>query len=295
MHTHPRPRRSVLYMPGSNARALEKGRSLACDGLIFDLEDAVASSAKEPARTNIVAALQSDYGHRERIVRVNALDTPWGYRDLVDTATSGADAVLLPKVEGPAAVHQVEHILDTAGAPQSMTIWCMMETPLGVLNAHDIANASPRLAALVMGTSDLTKDLHAVHTPDRGPLQASLAHCVLVARAYGLAILDGVHLDLDDDDGFARACRQGRDFGFDGKTLIHPKTIAAANAAFGPTPEEIAWSQKIIEAFAAVQGDHQGVVVVDGKLVESLHVAQAQRLVDLAAMIDAADGGSDKP
>jgi len=281
-----RPRRSMLYMPGSNARALDKGRTLACDALIMDLEDAVAPDAKEQARGQIIAALaEGGYGQREIIVRTNGLDTPWGYEDIFVAARSGADAILLPKVEGPTTVHQVERILEAAGAPAHLGIWCMMETPLGILNAQDIGAASPRVAGFVMGTSDLAKDLHAVHTRERVPLQASLTHCLLVARAYDLAIVDGVHLDLDDDDGFAYSCRQGLEMGFDGKTLIHPKTIAQANEIFGPSEEDVAWSKKIIAAFEAAQADGKGVVVVDGKLVENLHVAEARRVVVLSDMI----------
>ena len=280
------PRRSMLYMPGSNARALDKGRTLACDSLIMDLEDAVAPDAKEQARDQIVAALsEGGYGQREILVRTNGLDTPWGYQDIVAAATSGAHGILLPKVEGPTTIHQVERIMESAGAPAEQTIWCMMETPLGILNAQDIGAASPRVGGFVMGTSDLAKDLHAAHTRERVPLQTSLTHCLLVARAYDLAIVDGVHLDLDDDDGFAYSCAQGRDMGFDGKTLIHPKTIAKANEVFGPSEDDVAWSKKIIEAFEAAQAEGKGVVVVDGKLVENLHVAEAKRLVALSDMI----------
>ena len=286
MPTHQHPRRSMLYMPGSNARALDKGRSLACDALIMDLEDAVAPDAKDQARDQIVAALkEGGYGKREILVRTNGLDTPWGYQDIVAAATSGADAILLPKVEGPTTIHQVERIMEAAGAPQDQTIWCMMETPLGILNAQDIGSASPRVGGFVMGTSDLAKDLHAAHTRERVPLQASLSHCLLVARAYGLAIVDGVHLDLDDDEGFAYVCQQGLEMGFDGKTLIHPKTVAKANEVFAPSADDVAWSQKIIDAFEAAQAEGQGVVVVDGKLVENLHVAEAKRVVALADMI----------
>jgi len=281
-----RPRRSILYMPGSNARALEKGRTLACDALILDLEDAVAPDAKDLAREQVIAALAvGGYGQREIAVRVNGLDTPWGYQDIVTAATSGADAILLPKVEGRATIHHVERIMENAGAPASQSIWCMMETPLGILNAQDIGSASPRVGCFVMGTSDLAKDLHAAHTPDRVPLQASLAHCLLVARAYGLGIVDGVHLDLGDDEGFALSCQQGLEMGFDGKTLIHPKTIDTANGVFGPSAADVVWSQKIITAFEAAQAEGKGVVVVDGKLVENLHVAEARRLVQLSDRI----------
>jgi citrate lyase subunit beta / citryl-CoA lyase len=277
-----RPRRSVLYMPGSNARALEKGRTLAADGLILDLEDAVAPDAKDVARNQIRDAIkEGGYGKRELIVRVNGLDTQWGRDDLAATATFGADAILLPKVESAGAVHQAETILAANGAPDGLAVWCMMETPLGMLHAEEVAEASPRVGALVMGTSDLAKDLHCAHTPDRLPFITALGLCVLAARAAGIAILDGVHLDLDDNVGLELACKQGRELGFDGKTLIHPKTINAANEAFAPSPDEVAWSKKIIAAHADAAKQGKGIVVVDGKLIENLHVLEAQRLVAL--------------
>ena len=273
-----RPRRSVLYMPGSNPRALEKARGLAADGLIFDLEDAVAPDAKEGARGLVLDALrQGGYGGREILVRVNGLDTPWGRDDLAAAARSGAHGVLLPKVESAAQVREAEKLL-----PGDQTIWCMMETPKGILRAEEIAGSSPRVAGLVMGTSDLAKDLHAAHTAMRLPLLVSLGQCLLAARAFDLAILDGVHLDLEDEEGFRQSCRQGVELGFDGKTLIHPKTIAAANAIFGPSPEEIAWARKIIDAFQAAGA---GVTLVEGKLVEQLHVDAAKRTLSLADQI----------
>ena len=281
-----RPRRSVLYMPGSNARALEKGRTLAADGLILDLEDAVAPDAKETARDQIRGAIkEGGYGKRELIVRVNSMDTSWGHDDLAEAATMGADAVLLPKVESADTVYQAEAILETSGAPSDLAIWCMMETPLGMLHAEEVSEASPRVGALVMGTSDLAKDLHCAHTRDRLPFITSLGLCMLAARAAGIAILDGVHLDLEDDEGFEHACRQGAELGFDGKTLIHPKTIDAANKAFSPSSEEIEWSKKIIAAHAEAAGEGKGIVVVDGKLVENLHVLNAERLVAMAEAI----------
>lgn len=290
MATTVRPRRSVLYMPGSNARALEKGRSLPADGLILDLEDAVAPDAKAAARDTIAQALAAGgYGGRELIVRVNGLNTPWGYDDLRMAAASGADAVLLPKVESADAVRQAEAVLRAAGAPAGQTIWCMMETPLGILNVKEIAGASPAVGALVLGTSDLAKDLHAAHTAQRLPMITSLGLCLLAARAYGLAVLDGVHLDLNDDEGFAASCRQGRELGFDGKTLIHPKTIAACNAAFAPDADEIAQAHRIIAAHAEAAAAGKGVVLVDGKLVENLHVENARRLVALAEAIGRMD------
>jgi citrate lyase subunit beta/citryl-CoA lyase len=281
-------RRSVLFMPASNARALDKARTLPADALVFDLEDAVGPDAKPQARRMAVAAASAGgYAPREVVIRVNALDTPWGRDDLAAVAGSGADAILLPKVESAAAVHEALGALDAAGAPASLALWCMLETPRGVLGAGTIAAASPRLAALVMGTSDLTKELRARHTPDRLPLVTSLGLCVLAARAHGLAALDGVHLDLDDEAGFLAACRQAAAMGFDGKTLIHPKTIAAANEAFAPSPDEVARARRIIEAHAGALIRGQGVVVVDGRLVESLHVEDARRLVALAAAIAA--------
>src|SRR5260221_6347676 len=237
MPTDASPRRSMLYMPGSNPRALEKARILPADALIFDLEDAVAPDAKAAARETIAAAVGAGgYGKRELIVRVNGFDTAWAVADLTAAAPMPVHGVLLPKVESAAQVRLALSVLDRAGAPASLAIWCMMETPLGMLHAEEIAASSPRLGGFVMGTSDLAKDLHARHTRDRLPMLTALGLCLLAARAYGLAILDGVYLDLVDDDGFAASCRQGRDLGFDGKTLIHPKTIAAANAAFAPAP-----------------------------------------------------------
>ncbi len=280
--------RSALFMPASNARAIAKARTLPCDAVILDLEDAVAPDAKATARDVVLSALRAGgYGRRELVVRVNALSTSWGQADLVAVARSRAHAVLLPKVESADAVRQAEATLVAAGAPDELAIWCMIETPRGVLKSAEIAEASPRLACLVMGTSDLAKDLHAAHTPDRAPMLTSLGLCVLAARASGLAILDGVHLDLADDAGFAASCRQGRELGFDGKTLIHPKTIDAANAAFAPSAEEIAFARKIISAHAEAEAAGKGVVLVDGKLIESLHVLNARRLVALDDRIQA--------
>ena len=286
-----RPRRSVLYMPGSNARALEKGRALAADGLILDLEDAVAPEAKQTARDQIIAALgEGGYGNRELIIRVNGPDSPWGEDDMNAAAASGADAILLPKVESAEAICRAQAAMDSAGAPADMAIWCMMETPLGMLHAENIAGASKsaarRLACLVMGTSDLAKDLQAAHTPERLPMLTSLGLCLLAARAFGLAILDGVHLDLADDEGFEQSCRQGVELGFDGKTLIHPKTIETANRVFAPSADEVDWSRKIIAAHGRAEKEGQGVVVVDGKLIENLHVENARRLVQLAEAIE---------
>ena len=233
-----RPRRSVLYVPGDNLRALEKARTPAADGLIFDIEDAVAADRKEAARAQIMSAFSTGgYGRRERIVRVNALATPWGRDDLVAVAKSDANAVLLPKIGGAAAVRDAEAILVAAGAPDSLAIWCMIETPRGVLRAEQIADASPRVACLVAGTVDLAKDLHASDSADRLTLIPALNQILLAARAAELVCLDGVYVNIKDDDGFLRECRQGAQMGFDGKTLIHPKTIATANRLFAPNAE----------------------------------------------------------
>ncbi len=281
-----RPRRSMLYMPGSNTRALEKARGLPADALILDLEDAVAPDAKTEARQNIVSALtEGGYGQRELVVRVNGLDSPWGQDDIAAIAPTAAHAILIPKVESAEMVREVERLMVGAGASETMGIMCMMETPLGILRAEEIAGASPRLSCLVMGTSDLVKDLNAKHTSERSPVLTSLSLCVLAARAHGLAVVDGVHLDLNDAEGFEAQCRQGRELGMDGKTLIHPKTVAAANAAFGPSESDVAQAKRIIEAHAEATRAGKGVVVLDGKLIENLHVEDAQRTVALAASI----------
>ena len=286
-----RPRRSVLYMPGSNARALEKGRGIPADGLILDLEDAVAPDAKELAREQVCAAVEEGgYGHREILVRINGLNTPWGHADIAAAAKSGADAILIPKVESGDMVRQVANAMAEAGAPEEMTIWCMMETPMGMLNAQEIAGSHPRLEGFVMGTSDLAKDLHCAHTPNREPMLTSLSLCLLAARAHGLAIVDGVYLDLKDDEGFAASCVQGKELGFDGKTLIHPKTVEKSNAVFAPSETEVKWSRTIIAAHAEAEAEGKGVVVVEGKLIENLHVEAAKRLVAMADAIEAAQG-----
>ncbi|MBI2202558.1 MAG: CoA ester lyase [Candidatus Rokubacteria bacterium] len=285
-----RPRRSVLFMPGSDARAMEKAKSLPADAIVFDLEDAVAPDAKSAARDQVVQAVRAGgYGRREVVVRVNAFGTPWGREDLGAVARAGADAVLLPKVEAATVIDEVLGVLTMHGTPSTLDLWCMLETPRGILNAPAIA-ASRRVAALVMGTSDLTKDLHARHTRDRLPLVTSLGLCVLAARAAGIVPLDGVHLDLDDDAGFDAACRQARDFGFDGKTVIHPKQLAAANDVFSPSAEEIAWARRVIAAHADAVARGRGVVLLDGRLIENLHVADAQRVVALADALDAMGG-----
>ncbi len=290
MTTTARPRRSILYMPGSNARALEKGRGLPADGLILDLEDAVAPDAKESGREQILETLkQGGYGQRELIVRVNGLDTTWGKDDVTAMATSGAHAILLPKVDSAVMVQDAEKLMIAAGAPDDLAIWCMMETPLGMLHAEEIAFSSPRMRGLVLGTSDLAKDLQAAHTRERLPMITSLGLCLLAARAAGIAVIDGVHLDLADDEGFEYSCVQGLELGFDGKTLIHPKTIDVANRVFAPSQDEIDWSRTIIAAHAKAEKEGKGVIVVEGKLIENLHVENAQRLVAMTEAIAAAE------
>ncbi len=286
-----RPRRSVLYMPGSNGRALDKGRTLAADGLILDLEDSVSPDAKEEARDRVCrAAIDGGYGGREVLIRVNGLGTAWGRDDIVAAASSGADAIVLPKVDAADTVREADSIMDGAGAPASMALWCMMETPAGILHAEEIAAASRRVGGFALGMEDLVKDLHAAHTGDRLPVVTARGLCMLAARAAGIAILDGVHMNLDDDDGLEEACRRGREMGFDGKTLIHPKQIDAANRIFAPTADELDWSRRIIAAHGAAADEGQGVVVVDGRLVEVLHVAEAERLVAMAETIDERKG-----
>jgi citrate lyase subunit beta/citryl-CoA lyase len=278
-------RRSALYVPGANQRALDKAREVDADVLVFDLEDAVHPDRKDLARDQVLAALRKGGYRAETVVRINPLSDKMGAADIKAAARSGCQAVLLPKVESAKEVRDAALRLAAAGAPENVVLWAMIETPLGVLRAQEIALSSPHLACLVMGTSDLVKDLRARHSEDRLAIMPSLGLCLLAARAAGLPILDGVHLDLNDDAGFAAACRQGADMGFDGKTLIHPKTIAACNAAFGPSAADIEWSRKVIAAFEAAADKHEGVIVVDGKLVEHLHVESARRTVALAEAI----------
>ena len=294
MFTTARPRRSYLYMPGSNSRALEKARILGADGLIMDLEDSVAPDAKTLAREQITQALdEGGYGQREVLVRTNDLNGPWGADDLSATAAMKCDGVVLPKVDSRQIVLDAIAYLDEAGARADLPVWCMMETPLGILHAEDIAFAHDRLSGFILGTSDLAKDLGAEHTLDRIPFMASLELCILAGRAAGLAILDGVHLDLEDIAGFRQSCVQGRQLGMDGKTLIHPKTIDTANEVFAPADEEVAWSKRVIDAHAEAEKAGKGVLLIDGKLIENLHVEQAMRLVAMAdaiAAMDSAEG-----
>lgn len=265
-------------MPAANTRAMEKARELACDTLIFDLEDAVAPDQKSAAREQLTAALKTGgYGHRERIVRVNGLKTPWGADDLAAVARFEIDGVLLPKIETPEEVDACTKALG-AGVP----IWIMIETPRGVLGAQRIVAASERVHVLVMGTSDLVTELRARHTESREPLLPALAHCVLVARAYDRVVLDGVHLDFRNLESFERACIQARDLGFDGKTLIHPGQVDIANRVFGPSADDIELAQQIVTAWRDAQHAGKGVVVVNGKLVENLHAIEAERTLAFA-------------
>lgn len=281
-----RPRRSALYMPGSNPRALEKARSLPADVLILDLEDAVAPERKEEARAQVIAAIAAGgYGERELLVRCNALDTPWGADDLRALAGAGADGLVLSKVNAAADVHAAARILEAAGAPGEPALWIMAETARCILDIDRVAGAHRRLRGILMGTSDLARECRIRHTPDRAGFITTLSLCVLSARAHGLEILDGVHLDLDDDAGLARQCEQGRDLGFDGKTLIHPKQLDAANAAFAPSPEAIVHARKIIDAWQDASASGKAVVVIDGRLVENLHVQEAERDLELAERI----------
>ena len=288
-----RPRRSMLYMPGSNARALEKARTLPADSLILDLEDAVAPDAKELARKQVCEAVAAGgFGMREVIVRVNALSTRWGYEDIALASKSGADGLLLPKVESADAIRHMEAIMRANDAPESMRIWAMMETPRSILESQRIAESTPRMEGLVMGTSDLAKELDCAHTHERLPFIVSLGLCLLAARAAGLAILDGVYLDLNDEAGFEAACKQGQELGFDGKTLIHPKQVGPCNKVFTPKPQDVAWSRRIIEAHAEATARGAGVVVVDGRLVENLHVESARRVVSMADAIAAMEAAN---
>jgi len=276
MQTIARPFRSTLYIPGSNIRALEKAQSLPADAIIFDLEDAVAIAEKANARKLLSRALENDYGKRYKIVRINGLDTEWGKDDI--EATKVADAVLLPKVNSAADVDKLVSLVP------DIPIWAMMETPLGILNAAEIA-AHSRLTGMVMGTNDLAKDLNCRFRADRLPLLSSLQICLLAARAHGVVAIDGVFNAFKDNEGLAIECDQGRDMGFDGKTLIHPSQLAIANTAFAPTEAEIELAQRQIVAFEQAQSSGHGVAVIDGKIVENLHIMTAKQTLGKAAMI----------
>ena len=285
-----RPRRSVLYMPGSNARALEKAKTLPADCLILDLEDAVAPDAKTTARQQVADAVTAgSFGSREVIVRINGLDTTWGADDLAAAVAARPDAILVPKVSSAAQLGAIGKHLTELGADQKIRVWAMMETPLAMLNAATIAaarDATTRLAAFVMGTNDLAKETRAQIVPGRAPMLPWLMTCVAAARAHAIDILDGVYNNLTDTDGFARECTEAHAMGFDGKTLIHPNQIAPCNAAFSPSADEIAQAKEIIAAFALPENKGKGVVQLDGRMVERMHADMAQRTVAIAQAIE---------
>ncbi len=291
MGPHYRPRRSMLYVPACVPRFLEKARGLQTDSVILDLEDSVLPERKDEARRSILQALeQGDYGCREVVVRVNGLDTPWGGEDLDAVAQSGIVAILFPKILGRRDVARALSALDTAGGAH-LPIMVLIETPAGVLRAEEIAGASERIACLVMGTSDLTNELHARITPERLPVLTSLSHCLLAARAHDLSIIDGIHLDLKDMESFEYACRLARDLGLDGKSLIHPGQIPYANDAFSPRPDSVARARRIIDALGEANRAGSGVAVVDGRLVENLHMEAAKRTLMIHDMIQQCWGG----
>jgi citrate lyase subunit beta/citryl-CoA lyase len=277
-----RPRRSVLYVPGSNARALEKAVTLPADGLILDLEDAVLPAAKLSARGAVLAAIAAGrFDHREVVIRINGLDTEWGLSDLKAAALSGVDGILLPKVDGAASLLKAAYVLEQLGAPDSLRLWSMAETPRGVLDIDAIARCTPRLGVIVMGTADLGKALRVPGQPGREALIPALAHCLLAARAAGVDILDGVYPHLADASGFRAECVQGRHLGFDGKTLIHPGQLDACNEIFGISADEAASAAELIAAWESAAATGAGVAVLAGRLVERLHVEEAQRQLAL--------------
>jgi citrate lyase subunit beta / citryl-CoA lyase len=285
-----RPRRSVLYMPGSNERALDKAKGIAADALIFDLEDAVAPDAKTRAREQVCAAVKTGgYGGREVVIRVNALETPWGTDDLIAACAAAPDAILVPKVVHSGDIISAAKILQSVHAPEKVRLWAMMETPMAILNARTIAATAVykenRLCCLVMGTNDLIKESRARALHDRFAVVPWLAMTLVAARAYRLDIIDGVYNDFRDEAGLRDECERGRILGMDGKTLIHPSQVGPCNEIFSPTQEEVDWSRKIIDAFGQPENVQKGVIVVEGHMVERLHFAMAQRTVAIAEQI----------
>lgn len=278
-----RPRRSVLYMPGSNPRALEKAQTLPADALILDLEDAVAPDAKDVARKQVHDAVKAKgFGKREIVIRINGLSTPWGAQDLEAAVEAGPDAILVPKISKPEDLHEVDRRI---GHQSPVHVWAMVETPLAILNIQAIASAGGRLSCFVMGTNDLIKEMRGLHTPDRMNLSAALGLSVLAARANGLAAIDGVYNDIQNAEGFAETCHQGRAFGFDGKTLIHPSQIETCNGIFAPSPAEVEAARKVIAAFELPENKGKGAIKVDGRMVELLHAEIARQTVALADAI----------
>ncbi len=285
-----RPRRSVLYMPGSNARALEKAKTLVADGIIIDLEDSVAPDAKEAARDQVAAAVKAGgFGKREVFIRVNGVDTPWHAEDLAAAAHAVPDAVLVPKVQNAETLELIGRRLLDMGTPHKTRVWAMIETPLAIFNILSIAaearDSESRLGGFIMGTNDLAKDTRARLVPGRAPMLSWLTMCVAAARIYGIDILDGVYNDLGDAEGFAAECKQGVELGFDGKTLIHPNQIAPCNAAFSPSAEDVAWARRMIAEFDKPENKSKGVVSIDGRMVERLHAEMARRTVAIAEAI----------
>lgn len=280
-----RPRRSALYMPAANERALEKAKGISTDAIIFDLEDAVSPDSKEIARAQAIAAVNSsEYGKRELTIRCNALATPWGHADVAAAAKARVSAVVIPKINSVAEVNEVSAALDAAGAPKEMMIWAMIETPTAIFDCREIA-AHPRVAVLVMGTNDLAKELRAAQVPGRAPLYPSLHTALLAAREAGKTILDGVYNDIKNADGFRSECMQGAEMGFDGKTLIHPDQVDVANDVWSPSEAEVEHARKVIAAFDEALGAGKGVVQLDGRMIENLHVANAQRAIAIADAI----------
>ena len=280
------PLRSVLYMPSSNERALEKAKTIACDGLIFDLEDAVAPDAKVGARDNACAAASSgDYGNRTLTIRVNGIGTEWHDADIAAASKAGPHAVVVPKVNSADEVRALVAAMEAAGAPEHTKLWAMIETPVAILHAEEIAKASDRLSAFVMGTNDLVKELYAEHVPGRAPVLTSLSLALLAARSAGIAIIDGVYNDVKNLDGFNAECQQGREFGFDGKTLIHPGQVDGANEAFAPSEQAVEDARGIQQAWE--DGKGTGVVTYNGRMIENLHVESAQRALSIHEAIAA--------
>lgn len=281
-----RPRRSVLYMPAANERALEKAKAIPSDAIIFDLEDAVSPDAKDVARAQAVAAADSgEYGRRELTIRCNALDTPWGRDDVAAAAKACVSAVVIPKVSSTAELDAVSAALDAAGAPGEMKIWAMIETPTAILDARAICS-HPRVAVLVMGTNDLAKELRAAQVPGRAPLFPHLATALLAAREAGKPVLDGVYNDIKNTEGFTAECVQGMQMGFDGKTLIHPDQVAIANDTWAPSEAEVEHAHRVIAAFDEALAAGKGVVQLDGRMIENLHVDNARRAIAIAKAIE---------
>ena len=287
-----RPRRSVLYMPGINERALEKAKTIAADSLILDLEDSVAPDAKEAARELVCDAVRNGgYGARELVIRVNALETPWGAADMQAAAISGCDAILVPKVGRPGDVVSASKVIKAAGAPDDLELWAMMETPASILNAREIAvlgdDPSINFICLIMGTNDLLKESRAQSHGERFAVVPWLAMTIVAARAHGLDVIDGVYNNFKDDEGLREECLQGRTLGMDGKTLIHPSQVGPCNEIFSPSPGEVDWARKIIAAFVMPENASKGVITIEGRMVERLHEVMARRTVAIADAISA--------